>query len=106
MKDTTKTLGQMLNDPSKTLEQVETDRPMVWKRELEATEALLETPQPTLSMEPTVPSFGQFQMQMEERKGAFLAYGQERLNRLNHRARDDFNMTQMKQDLQEIDRER
>ena len=106
MNDTTKTLGQQLNDPTQTLEQAENDRPIVWKRELKAMEDSLETPQPTLSMEPTGPSVEQFKMQMEERKRAFLAYGQERLNRLDNRARDDFNTTQMEQDLQEIDRKR
>lgn len=106
MNDTTKTLGQKLSDTTQTLEQVEKDRPIVWKRELEAMEASLETPQPTQSMEPTGPSVERFKMHMEERKHAFLAYGQDRLNRLNNHARDDFNTTQMEQDFQEIDCER
>ena len=106
MNDTTKTLGQKLNDSSQTLKQVEKDRPIVWKRELEAIEASLETPQPNLSLEPTGHAVEQFKTQMEERKRAFLAYGQNRLDKLNNRARDDFNTTQMEQDFREINDDR
>jgi len=106
MNDTTDRFNEQSNQSPETPDQAtEQGRGIVTKAELEDLKKQLQRPEAVLEYEPTGTAVRQFQEEMEKRKRAQICRMEARLNRMTNKARDDFNLTQMHTDLQEVERE-
>lgn len=107
MNDLTDRFNEQSNQSPETPDQAtEQGRGIVTKAELEELKKQLERPEAVLEYAPTGTAVRQFQEEMEQRKRAQFRWMEARLNRMSHKARDDFDLTQMHTHLQETERER
>ena len=84
----------------------EPERSTVTRAQLEALKKSRTQPQAQLNLDPPGTTAKRFRHEMEKRKQERMSYMEERMDRMRHKSRDDFNMTQQHQDMKDRERER
>jgi len=84
----------------------EQERSTVTRAQLEALKKNRTQPHAQLTLDPPGTTAKRFRHEMEKRKQERISYMEERLDRMRHKSRDDFNMTQQHQDMKDRERDR
>jgi hypothetical protein len=84
----------------------EPERPIVTRAQITKLKKSRAQPQAQLTLDPPGTTAKRFRHEMEQRNQERISSMEERLDRMRHKSRDDFNMTQQHQDMKDRERER